>query len=103
MLQAVVGIAPDADDASAGEASAPGPGAGSGVDGNGRGDHAAGGIGGNGAEGGQQPGLGSASSGGRGLEALLLGKARRLEHELTMARLRISEACGEPSLAHRHQ
>lgn len=30
------------------------------------------------------------------LEAALLGKARRLEHELTMARLRIAELAGTP-------
>lgn len=32
------------------------------------------------------------------LENLLLSKARRLEHELTMARLRLSEVAGFPSL-----
>ena len=44
---------------------------------------------------------GEAGSGGRGstssssLEALLVDKARRLEHELTMARLQLAEAQGE--------
>ncbi len=37
-------------------------------------------------------GAGAADS----LEAALLGKARRLEHELTMARLRIAELAGTP-------
>jgi hypothetical protein len=44
---------------------------------------------------------GGAAHGGVGhvgnLESLLLAKARRLEHELTMARLRLSEVSGEIS------
>ena len=80
MLQAVVGYLPDAD----GEAGADaGPGSGS-ESGPGSEPARADGAGG------RQAGL----AGSKGLEAALLGKARRLEHDLTMARLRISEACG---------
>jgi hypothetical protein len=107
-LQAVVGYAPDADDAgAAGTGAAPAPAADAageraGAGGNGAGG---GGAGGNGAGGAHAPGqearsgLGSGSA--RSLEALLLGKARRLEHELTMAKLRIAEACGAPRRAPR--
>ena len=86
MLQAVVGYLPDAD----GEAGADaGPGPGSELGPGSEPARAEPQGTGNGA-GGPQAGLG----GGKGLEALLLGKARRLEHDLTMARLRIAEACG---------
>ncbi len=40
------------------------------------------------------PGRGSSS-----LEALLVDKARRLEHELTMARLQVAEARGASQVA----
>ena len=42
------------------------------------------------------PGPGAADS----LEAALLGKARRLEHDLTMARLRMAELAGMTPLEH---
>ena len=95
MLQAVVGYLPDAD-GEAGGGAGPVPGSEPGSDSDPARADAQGGAGagadGNGGEGGRQAGLGFA--GGKGLEALLLGKARRLEHDLTMARLRIAEACG---------